>query len=343
MRKLGILFCVLFVLGCARTEPPEISFYHWKSNWNPTDFEYEYLNKLSVKKLYVRYFDIDINNGEPEPVGDLIFSDSLAANFQIIPTVFITEKTFRDISKEKISDLAGKVVNRLKSKHEKFSSQPLNSVQFDCDWTLGSKDNYFFFLEKCKELSSWEISSTIRLHQVKFKRKTGVPPVDYGVLMVYNTGNISKWEEENSILKAETVSDYLPKKNDYDIPLDMALPLFSWSLLFREGKLIKIIRDTRLDEFNDTSKYIVKENRVEVKKSHYLKGYYLYSGDELRTESSDRSEILNTVSLLSGVFEPSEIVYYHLDSSTIKPYPHAELENHRLLFSDDNAYRPQPD
>jgi primosomal protein N' len=68
------------------------------------------------------------------------------------------------------------------------------------------------------------LSTTIRLHQLAME----APPVDYGVLMLYNTGDPRKWTERNPILDIRDVSPYLKRLDDYPLPLAAAYPVYSW-------------------------------------------------------------------------------------------------------------------
>src|SRR6202008_1284550 len=86
--------------------------------------------------------------------------DSL--QIQIVPVVFITNKTFQRIDSSDIPLLAKRVVRRCilsyddeDSKWEKehrawgVAIQP-SEIQIDCDWTEGTRRQYFNFLEEVK-------------------------------------------------------------------------------------------------------------------------------------------------------------------------------------------------
>ena len=45
------------------------------------------------------------------------------------------------------------------------------------------------------------------------------PPVDYGALMLYNTGDPQKWTERNPILDHRYVAPYLRHLEDFPLPL----------------------------------------------------------------------------------------------------------------------------
>ena len=48
---------------------PEISFFYWKSTFNVEDVSSRWLNSSPVNKLYIRFFDVDVDvNLGPVPV-----------------------------------------------------------------------------------------------------------------------------------------------------------------------------------------------------------------------------------------------------------------------------------
>ena len=55
------------------------------------------------------------------------------------------------------------------------------------------------------------------------------PPVDYGVLMIYNTGDPQQFMEKNPILDIRDVQPYLRYLADYPLPMAAAYPVFQWT------------------------------------------------------------------------------------------------------------------
>ena len=55
-----------------------------------------------------------------------------------------------------------------------------------------------------------------------------VPPVDYGVLMLYNTGSPMNFQERNPVLDFRDVQPYLRRLEDYSLPLAAAYPVYRW-------------------------------------------------------------------------------------------------------------------
>ena len=103
------------------------------------------------------------------------------------------------------------------------------------------------------------VSTTIRLHQLSMP----APPVDYGVLMIYNTGDPRKWTERNPILDIRDVSPYLKRLDKYSLPLAAAYPVFSW---------LRIINGIHVEHTVEAAeilkvKQVVEEKRESLKRS----------------------------------------------------------------------------
>jgi hypothetical protein len=103
----------------------------------------------------------------------------------------------------------------------------VDEIQIDCDFTARNLKNYYNFLQEVRDEAQkhgMQLSTTIRLHQLSMP----IPPVDYGVLMVYNTGDPNKFNERNPILDMRDVQPYLRYLADYELPLAAAYPTFRW-------------------------------------------------------------------------------------------------------------------
>ena len=201
------------------------SVYYWRTDLSLDSTEKAFLSQYHIKKLYCRYFDVVMNDDdtEPSPNATISFSDTLPAGIEIIPTIYITE----DCMHKPHKDLAKKIVDRILQMNETNDISNVCEIQIDCDYTSKSRQTYYKFLEEVRhQLSSkkYQLSTTIRLHQLSMP----APPADYGVLMVYNTGNPLKWQERNPILDYRDVYPYLSRLNDYPLPLATAYPVYQW-------------------------------------------------------------------------------------------------------------------
>ena len=316
-----IRVCVLLFLfaSCSRPEP-EIGFYYWKSTFKLTETEQQALDTLLVKRLYVKFLDVDVEAGAAVPKAPIRFPQGVPAGYQIVPCVFITNRTFQE--KQNPEALAEKVWDFLQQANTRYGLQP-DEYQFDCDWSPSTRQAYFTFLQRINRLNSGaSISATIRLHQYRDPGRTGVPPVDKGTLMYYNMGDIENVQETNSLLNNEKGFAYLAD-SAYPLPLDVALPIFSWALAYRLGDLAMIINlaDQKL---LDNEPHLEKISSVvyRVKENFYFEGYYLNEGDLLRFEFPDTQRLEEAAGRLQKIKSKSgNILFFHLDEPFIQNYP----------------------
>ncbi len=328
-------------------KPREVSmaFYHWKTTVDTSNFK-----NIKNEKIYLRLFDIDWDEGtkSPKPLAELQGIELFKNSKKITPVVFITNKTFSQISENQIDALVLHVFDKIKKnmsascaiKPCMTEGVDFDEIQFDCDWTATTRERYFYFLKKIKTLFlDKKISATIRLHQIKFMDKTGVPPVDRGMLMAYNMGDLDDRETDNSILNIETLKSYLKKFDRYPLELDVALPIFSWGIVFRDGEAVKIMSHLSKKDMTSTPQYEAlfqqkEDNHFVLLKNQYFKGLYLYENDDIRIEEVPLSNLRSAAQFLSQNIKNQQltVAFYHLDSTTLQQYRYEDLENIAHIF-----------
>ena len=221
-------------VGCTQPIelPEENAVYYWRTDLRLDSTERAFLATYNIKKVYCRYFDVVINDTAtgPMPNATIHFNDTLHDGIELIPTVYITENCMHQPHK----GLAQKLVQRIKQMNETNDIKNVHEIQIDCDYTERSRQTYYEFLKEVRSAwlepnnpdntSTHILSTTIRLHQLAME----APPADYGVLMLYNTGDPRKWTERNPILDIRDVSPYLKRLDDYPLPLAAAYPVYSW-------------------------------------------------------------------------------------------------------------------
>ena len=201
--------------------------YYWRTDLRLDSTERAFLAQYHINKVYCRYFDVVMNDaGEPKPNATISFSDTLPDSIEVIPTVYITE----DCMHQAHEGLAERIVKRIRQMNETNGIRNVREIQIDCDYTSKSRKRYYQFLEEISHSSLFTLhfsllSTTIRLHQLAMP----VPPVDYGALMIYNTGDPRKWAERNPILDFRDVEPYLRRLEGYSLPLAAAYPVFQWT------------------------------------------------------------------------------------------------------------------
>ena len=220
-----MLLAVLLTTGCKQSEmPQENAVYYWRTEWRTDSVERAFLQQYHINKVYCRYFDVVMNSdGEPMPNATIRFVQGQQEGLKLIPTVFITENCMHQPHK----GLAKKLVDRIVQMNETNDISGVDEIQIDCDYTARNRKNYYDFLQQVRDEAQkhgMQLSTTIRLHQLAMP----IPPVDYGVLMIYNTGDPNKFNERNPILDMRDVEPYLRYLADYELPLAAAYPTFRW-------------------------------------------------------------------------------------------------------------------
>lgn len=262
------------------------AFYYWKTVFHLSTQERGYLKKLHIKRLYIKYFDIDWNAHlqEAQPVGELKWQTNDIPVTHIVPTIFITNRTLLNISYNRLEKLGNNIANKILEMSKNLRNVTINEIQLDCDWSGKTQKRFFKLIEILREQVKSKgidtLSATIRLHQIKYYKKTGVPPVDRGMLMFYNMGSLDGKNTNNSILDLQIAQQYLGKSKNYPLKLDVALPIYQWGVLMRRGKVIKLLNNLKNNTFvNNRFFRQNKEQLFEVVESTYLNGVYLYKGD----------------------------------------------------------------
>jgi len=326
---------IFSIISCKEKREPrqiEPSFYYWKSVLNLTNFEKQKLDSLKVKTIYLKFFDVDWDEGsrKPKPVAKLQAADyKLPAGFQIIPTVFITNECIQKIDSSQVKKLAENIFSLIAEIKQANGFDSIPEIQIDCDWTQASKEKYFQLLNNLKLLTTnHKLSATIRLHQIKFLAKTGVPPVDRGLLMCYNMGNLKDPATKNSILELQELKKYIRNLSAYPLPLDVAFPLFNWKVLYRNHIYTGLIQGLPDNAFS--SSFCSKTgNLYQVLKDTLLQGYDLRKGDMIRDEQSDIKEVLAAANEIGKHVKNTQlrVSLYHLDSVILSKYSTHELES----------------
>lgn len=315
------LFWFFLLTSCHQQEQPSISFYYWKTIFKLSPIEKSVLKENKVKKIYIRYFDIDWNvtSNSPFPQSPVNFEDN-PKELNIVPVIYIKNKVLLNQAID-VLDLARKTndfIQQINNKNQ-ISCQ---EIQIDCDWTLASRDNYLKFINDFKKISGKKLSATIRLHQIKFYTKTKIPNVDKGVLMYYNMGKIAP-DSLNSIYDRNIANGYLASLKKYPLALNIALPIYSWAVHIRDGKVIGLKNKIDVKLFKKEANFILSNHKwLKVKTSNYKNGTFYKNGDVLKLESINPNDLLEMARDLKGstVAMPAEIIFYDLDEFNIKNY-----------------------
>jgi hypothetical protein len=321
IKKSFLIFFVFLVTACSKNDKPIIAFYYWKTVFKLSETEKEVLKDNNIAKLYIRYFDIGLHpkTTEPIPVSPIHFQGNIS-KFDIVPVVFIQNKVMlkSNINVDELAKKTFHLINEINTKNNIVC----NEIQIDCDWTLASKENYLKFIERFKKLSHKKLSATIRLHQVKYFKRTKIPNVDSGILMYYNMGTIAA-DSINSIYNHQIAEKYLKSLKKYPLHLDIALPIYSWAVHIRNQKVIGLRSKLNIAQLKKDKNFEqVKAMFFKVKKSNYKNGFFYEEGDMLKIEaiSAENLKIMAKELDENLANTPKEIIFYDLDEFNLKNY-----------------------
>lgn len=326
MDKLKYLFIILLLCACSE-KPREVTraFYFWKQRYQG--------ETAHQKKLYVKMFDVSWNAEKHTalPVAILDQRAPFPDSTEIVPVVFL----MNDIWQYEDTLLMAQRVSTLLEQLSK--NIPIKEVQLDCDWTRNSKGKYFGFLRSLRQqpyIQGKQLSVTIRMHQIKYIKSNGIPPADKGLLMCYNMGNLRKYGDHNSILNMEELKAYTGDDHirHYPLSLDIALPLFEWSVLFRNKSYVGLLkniepRNTDLFKQHGTQLYTALRDTT-------LNGYMIRTGDEVRLETCSPELLKKAARYLTRQRQNYNltVIFYHLDSIILRKYNHHDLETIYDIF-----------
>lgn len=351
---LGLL--PLFFYGCKHQGTAHAAFYSWKTIFHLDQKEAHLLYTAADNHLYLRFFDVVWNAEQQQALPNGVLSvKSPLKKLAITPVIYITNQSLENSSLLQMDSLAFKV-NQLLNRLADRQGISYTNCQLDCDWTVGTKTKYFAFLRFFKQYNGKRLEATIRLHQVKYPERTGMPPVDKGLLMFYNMGKISAdLNAENSIYNQNDAAAYLAALPKYHLPLDVALPLFSWAIQIRLGKVVQVYAKITLAELSDKQLFapVTKASSLvptrisalpnagrplpvyRALKSFYLKGVYVKKNDLFKFEGVDKELLTQAAKQVSEYLAPLEnrnIIYYELSSINLLPLYEKDIKEISAYF-----------
>lgn len=236
-----ITACLLALLAsaCGRTDGggSRRSVYYWSTVLDIDSTKQAFIDRHGISRMYVRYFDVVAGeDGSPVPNATLRFGTGVPQGVEVVPAVYIVNECMAADT----AGLAGLILKRILQMNATNDIGGVKEIQIDCDWTRRTRQRYFGFLRTLRAMAAGKgikVSATIRLHQLS----EGAPPVDRGVLMMYNTGDFTDISCQKPILDMRDAAPYLRHLADYGLKLAAAYPIYSWRILFRGGRYVGIM------------------------------------------------------------------------------------------------------
>lgn len=301
MRAFGIVVAVAALAACsaparsADGPPPERAFYYWRTTFRLSPAEQRALAELGVTRLYLRAFDVEWSaaEGAPSMIGKVVPLEGARVpdGIEVVPVVFLREEVLRRGAGQ-LPALARELWAEVSRRMKLLDATP-RELQLDCDWTDTTRDAFFALVAKVRDEARLPLSATIRLHQIKYRERTGVPPVERGMLMFYNMGTFGADPAARAIFDPASAARYLARVPEYPLPLDVALPIWSWVVHLRDDRVVGLLQSTDPDELAALP-FLARAapDRHVVTRSAFLHGTLLREGDVLKLEVTGPAEAL---------------------------------------------------
>lgn len=320
MKRNYLIFLILLLTSCAQEHSKLYTFYYWRTHLSLNPKEKEALKKAEIPYLYTRFFDIEKINGKFQPIAVITKDATFETDKEIVPVVFIKNETFYNITPEEIDFLVENISSLIKRKQKEFGFKISQEIQIDCDWTAGTNKEYFTFLKKLKEYTGKNITCTLRLHQVKNSKLSGIPPADKVYLMCYATSSPLENSTRNSILELSTLKNYLTSINLYPIKMDIALPIYSWGIVTNHVGKHKLINALSVKDLDHPNFKKIADNKIEVQKDGFYFGNFLNKGFTIKVEEISEQQLKDVKKILDKKLQDYAVVYYHLDYQFTEHY-----------------------
>ena len=327
-----LLQVLLICNACTNNTNNHRAFYFWRSSFALSQNESKMLLNLKVNKLYIHFFDIKFDGNAKTDIPEAIvkFNNDSLPSVEIIPVVYIENMVLKKKGDSACRILASKTVTLI-NKICSYKKITPHEIQFDCDWTESTKSTYFKFIKISKELlqQNIELTVTLRLHQIKYPLLTGIPPVARGTLMFYNMGNFNPAESDNSILNLNLAKDYINSLKDYPLSLNIALPLYSWAVVFRNDKPIEILHE--FDKNSVSSLPDLKplnKNVFIASAGFYFNSVYIQQNDILKIEEIVPAQLHQAAQMLAENVkkENRTIIFFDLNEKIFSRISRPEME-----------------
>lgn len=320
-------------------------FYYWQTELNFTDNDCKTLEKWQVDTIFIRMFDLewDSLNQDVKFNSPLLSVSGVDNRLHFIPVIFITNETMAKISSGQIDKLAQFLVRGCLNIFEQYKLSSFTEIQLDCDWSKTTRQNYFDLISAMRMVGrktvapDFTISSTIRLHQVKYRQTTGVPPADRGSIMVYGADLFTLPETKNSIFNRSLALDYLADLQDYPLPVDLALPVFHWLVQFDHyDQFIRLINTGGAELAGNDKLRHDGGNWYTALRDTMINGQRIMTGDRLRIDAASSPEVFSLAKELKKSIRGQQnlrIILFQYDNDQIAFFSGDNNEAISTLFS----------
>ncbi len=340
------LLCVMLLLQACGKEGVVVNraFYYWQSGSYGLSYDCKaIMDTLGVKKLYLKMFEV----APDQLLGVIPVAKTQVSSLpwvppggekymELVPTVFIDNEVLLRQPAARMDSLAANIVFLLNKQCEGIygGHWPIRELQIDCDWSEKTKDRYFELLRRLKGRSGLRLSCTLRLYPFKYRDWLGVPPVDRVMLMCYNLLNPTANPDRNTILETSELEAYLGRRRGYPLPLDIALPVYERTALYRNSRFSELLYGT--ESWLPALTKSLRPFWHEVTLDTVIGETYLRRGDLIKYERVDSAGLQAAANLLSSRLDLGDTVtvsLFDLSDDVLKRYSHETLDSVFTAFA----------
>jgi hypothetical protein len=146
--------------------------------------------------------------------------------------------------------------------------------------------------------------------------------------MFYNLNYPGSTTITNSIIDLKTGRAYLDTIDDYPLPLDVALPLYSWGVLFQGRQYRGLINNLTIAELQHNPNFSRDRNFFIAKRNTYIKHTYIYKNDRIRVDESRYQDVSAAARYLSPLIKTKRfnVILFHLDRHLLRRFSDEKLQ-----------------
>ncbi len=334
----SVVIC-LVLSACTADKNVSRSFYYWDKEFHLSDEDRTLLEGLNNERIYLRCFTLEWDKPTKKirNIDEVRLLGSWPAALEFVPVIHVKQDFFHFIKPEQIPFIANAMLNKVDSLAKKANFS-FSELQIDFKWSEQSRELYFALLGSLKaalDPVEQKLSCSIRLQQLQFPDVTGVPPVDRGMLLFYNTGKLNEPGTRNSIYDPDVAARYVSYVKSYQLPLDIALPVFTWGVHQRNGEVLSVIQNITLSDVRKSGLFIEKAKGLfSPLMACDFKGSWFKEGDRLRVEEISPNNSLRAARQVQPFLSDKQIhvALFCLDSMNTSRYKREDFDELYSVF-----------
>jgi hypothetical protein len=114
------------------------------------------------------------------------------------------------------------------------------------------------------------------------------------------------------------------------MPLDVVMPIFHWTVIFRNNRFLLFVNNLREEELKNNPNFtqLSKRQLFEVRNDTIFNDFSIRKGDIFRCERADFEEVLAGSDLILEKITNEKLTFalFHLDEECLANYPNDQIQ-----------------